>query len=285
MIRLVASDMDGTLLNHDGRISAGNVAAVKELQRRGINFLLCTGRGYEDARKPAAEAGIRCDIVCMNGAAVYDRYGMQLEKNGLGLEKIGYILSCCQGENVFFDFMTDRGSYTTASAKEMARCFEEKIFLPSATAKAAREIAGKFHFAPETELMKIGLEFFKVSVIHRDRGVLRDIKSRLLQDCGLDVVSSFETNLEITAKNVNKGNALLSYAAFRGIEPFEIMALGDSENDYSMLSLKLGYTVAMENGMESIKQVADCQTRSNEEDGVAFAIENLILPDKALAFC
>ena len=285
MIRLVVSDMDGTLLGRDGRISERNIAAVREIQRRGIRFLLCTGRGYEDARIPAERAGIACDVICMNGAAVYDKDGLQLGKCGLDYDKIRYILSCCEGENVFFDFMTDRGSFTTASREELARCFEDRIFLPTATVEAVREIAGKFHYISERRLMEEGLEFFKVSVIHREREVLERIKGRLFERGDLSVVSSFETNMEITATGADKGNALLSYAALNGIGNSEIMALGDSENDYSMLSLKLRYTVAMENGMESVKRVARLKTRSNEEDGVAFAIETLILSEKALASC
>ena len=62
-----------------------------------------------------------------------------------------------------------------------------------------------------------------------------------------------------------------------------MMAIGDSENDYSMLSLQLAYTVAMGNAMESIKKIAKCQTRSNVEDGVAYAIETLILSEEACA--
>ena len=63
----------------------------------------------------------------------------------------------------------------------------------------------------------------------------------------------------------------------RGVRPDEIMAIGDSENDYSMLSMDIKYTVAMGNAMESIKRIARCQTRSNIQDGVAYAIETLVL--------
>ena len=64
----------------------------------------------------------------------------------------------------------------------------------------------------------------------------------------------------------------------RNIRRDEIMAVGDSENDHSMLSMNLKYTVAMGNAVERIKKTAKCQTRPNSQDGVAYAIENLVLP-------
>ena len=79
------------------------------------------------------------------------------------------------------------------------------------------------------------------------------------------------------------GKALAEYAGMRHIRLDEIMAVGDSENDYSMLSMRLKYTVAMGNGMEKIKQTARCQTRTNDEDGVAYAIETLVLAEQARA--
>ena len=74
------------------------------------------------------------------------------------------------------------------------------------------------------------------------------------------------------------------YASSRGVRPDEIMAIGDSENDYSMLSMDIKYTVAMGNAMESIKRIARCQTRSNIQDGVAYAIETLVLTREARAY-
>ena len=68
MIRLVAIDMDGTLLRPDGHISERNVRALKGLKAMGAEFLICTGRSYIDALEPLQEAGLRAPVVCMNGA-------------------------------------------------------------------------------------------------------------------------------------------------------------------------------------------------------------------------
>ena len=273
MIRLVAIDMDGTLLRPDGHISERNVRALKGLKAMGAEFLICTGRSYIDALEPLKEAGLRAPVVCMNGAAVYDWDGRLMDEIRLSERQVREILDCCQKEDIIFDFMTDRGSYTTAKEAQFRVCFERNVLLPMAefTYEGVRD---RFSFAEEEQLFELGLAFYKISVIHESQEVLGRIKE-------LAVASSFATNLELTHSHAQKGRALAFYAASRGVRPDEIMAIGDSENDYSMLSMDLKYTVAMGNAMERIKKTAKCQTRTNSQDGVAYAIENLVFEGRS----
>ncbi len=118
-----------------------------------------------------------------------------------------------------------------------------------------------------------------MSIIHPIPVGLERVKANLGENKHLAVAASHHTNLEVTNSAAQKGLTLLKYAQMKGIRSKEIMAIGDSENDMSMLSLPLGYTIAMENSMECIKEAARCMTRSNEEDGVAYAIETLVLAD------
>ena len=283
MIRLVAIDMDGTLLRPDGHISERNVRALKGLKAMGAEFLICTGRSYIDALEPLKEAGLRAPVVCMNGAAVYDWDGRLMDEIRLSERQVRGILDCCQKEDIIFDFMTDRGSYTTAGEAQFRACFERNVLLPMAefTYEGVRD---RFSFVEEERLFELGLAFYKISVIHESQEVLGRIKERLSGIAELAVASSFATNLELTHSYAQKGRALAFYAASRGVRPDEIMAIGDSENDYSMLSMDIKYTVAMGNAMESIKRIARCQTRSNIQDGVAYAIETLVLTRESRAY-
>jgi len=283
MIRLVAIDMDGTLLRPDGHISERNVRALKGLKAMGAEFLICTGRSYIDALEPLKEAGLRAPVVCMNGAAVYDWDGRLMDEIRLSERQVREILECCRKEDIIFDFMTDRGSYTTAKEAQFRACFERNVLLPMAefTYEGVRD---RFSFAEEEQLFELGLAFYKISVIHESQEVLGRIKERLSRIQELAVASSFATNLELTHSHAQKGRALAFYASSRGVRPDEIMAIGDSENDYSMLSMDIKYTVAMGNAMESIKRIARCQTRSNIQDGVAYAIETLVLTREARAY-
>lgn len=283
MIKLVAVDMDGTLLNTQGRVSDRNADAIRQLQERGIEVVVCTGRSYEDAAAPVREQGLRCDVICMNGSAVFDKDGRQIQKSPLTRSQMEDILNCCKDDKVIFDFMTNQGSYTIATEEEFKMCFESDILLPASVKHEYEQIRSRFHLTTREDLLSMGLEFYKVSVIHGNPFILEKIRGALKRCHGLAAASSYHTNIEITSRTAQKGIALTEYALERGIGYREMMAIGDSENDYSMLSLQLAYTVAMENAMESIKKIAKCQTRSNVEDGVAYAIETLILSEEACA--
>ena len=176
MIRLVAIDMDGTLLRPDGHISERNVRALKGLKAAGAEFLICTGRSYIDALEPLKEAGLRAPVVCMNGAAVYDWDGRLMDEIRLSERQVRGILDCCQKEDIIFDFMTDRGSYTTAGEAQFRSCFERNVLLPMAefTYEGVRD---RFSFAEEGQLFELGLAFYKISVIHESQEVWAELRS------------------------------------------------------------------------------------------------------------
>ena len=90
------------------------------------------------------------------------------------------------------------------------------------------------------------------------------------------MASSFENNLEITDINAQKGIVLKNYIESLGYTMDEVMVFGDSMNDYSMLSMDFGVTVAMGNGADKVKEVSKYITKSNTEDGVAYVIEELL---------
>ena len=106
--------------------------------------------------------------------------------------------------------------------------------------------------------------------------MLNDINEELSKNSKIAVASSFPTNLEITDVEAQKGPVLKSYIESLGYTMDEVMVFGDSMNDYSMLSMDFGATVAMENADPEIKKVAKYITKSNEEYGVACAIEELL---------
>lgn len=283
MIKLVASDMDGTLLDRSGKVSATNLAAIKALEQKNIRFLVCTGRNYVDAVEPLKEAEISCDIICMNGAAVFDGGGKQIRKQPLLLSQINHILTICRPYSVLFDFMSDEGSYTTVSREEFKKSFENNTFLPMVTEEHTFDrIVERFHFTTEEFLLQSEMTIYKISVIHEDTNKLKQIRFLLENVEGISIASSAPTNLEITHKRAQKGTALLEYAVNNKIRPREILAVGDSENDLSMLELPLGYTIAMENASSIVKSSARLITRSNQEHGVAYAIHSLILTDSAV---
>lgn len=283
MIKLAAVDMDGTLLRSDGHISDRTAHTIRCMQTAGIEFIICTGRNYWDAARPLMEQKIKAPIICMNGAAVYNWQGELLSKILLEREQVNGILKLCRNEPVLYDFMTGEGSLTLNSPETFRQVFENGKLFPMATKAMFEAILKRFRFASPEELFQEGREIFKISLVHEDGQALQKIRDSLEEVGLLSVFSSDASNLEITHAAAQKGKALAEYAAMRGVRFDEMMAIGDSENDYSMLSMNLKYTVAMENGMDIIKRVAKCQTRSNDEDGAAYAIETLALVREAAA--
>ena len=125
----------------------------------------------------------------------------------------------------------------------------------------------------EFKAIKKVLNYFK----SKDEEINNDKNLSLEEIKELKNLLNFDTNIEITDKNANKGVALEAYAKEHNIKMEEVMAFGDSLNDYSMLSKDFGYTVAMGNATQKIKKTAKYITKTNDEDGVAKVIEKFIL--------
>ena len=109
-----------------------------------------------------------------------------------------------------------------------------------------------------------------------DLEMLEKISKKLEKNKKLAVASSFKTNLEITAVEAQKGPVLKQYIESLGYTMDEVMVLGDSLNDYSMISMDFGATVAMENAVPEIKRAAKYITKNNNEFGVAYAIDQVL---------
>ena len=126
------------------------------------------------------------------------------------------------------------------------------------------------------ELEASGVEIIKIFAMSNDLDMLKEIEEKLQNNQNLAIASSFENNLEITDVKAQKGLALKAYIESLGYTMDEVMVFGDSMNDYSMISMDFGATVAMENGAQRVKDVAKYVTKSNVEDGVAHVIEDLL---------
>jgi Cof subfamily protein (haloacid dehalogenase superfamily) len=286
VIKLVAADMDGTLLNDESQITEKNALIIKEIQRLGIEFIINSGRNFYDIKHILEEADINCNCICMNGAASYDFNGTILSEIPLAKATVMEILKIFKDYHLADNIQTNKGIYTTLSQEEMRSNFFDCVipaFQKSGKTtenfelRIPRILSSITYVNQLEELMTPDLVIYKVSASSPDTGRLSAAKKVLTAFNELAVSSSFSTNIEITDHLAEKGSALFAYAKARHISLSEIMALGDSENDYSMLSMDLGYPVAMSNADDLIKKTAKYLTKSNEEDGVAYAIEKFIL--------
>lgn len=288
MIKLISSDMDGTLLDSYRQITPINIEAIKKAQENGINFIINTGREYPNARALVESAGLKCDLICSNGSCAFDKDGNLLFEHEIDKETIRKIF------DAFNEYSMEPSLYTTEGRISLLPLEERKIytrdvFIPAIqvnhpdmeyTLDDFRELVDNVIFVDGQEaLLNSDHRILKISSNSTDHEALKKLRVELEKIPGLAVVSTVPTDIEITSVHAQKGSTLLDYAKRDGLTPDEIVAIGDSENDYSMLSIPGIHSVAMENACDMIRNICVYQTRTNTRDGIAYII-NCILADR-----
>lgn len=266
--RLIVSDLDGTLLRDDHRLSEYTKAVIHKAEARGIEVMLATGRIFGGGLKFAKELNLNTPILACNGALIKEAagkllYGKPLKKNTL--EDIIRFLTDrnltfhCYGENTF---------YTKKLVGHLVSLYAFNNNLPEEERFPMVEI-------DPMELVKTE-DIYKVLVHCEDESDKKELYERLSEIPGAFVTVSWEDTFDVTADGVSKSAAIDRYARERGIQPSEIICFGDNYNDIDMLRYA-GLGIAVENAVKQLKEAADFVTCSNNEDGVAKAIERFAL--------
>lgn len=278
-IRAVVSDMDGSFLNEKGMVSERNIRAVNALGQAGIRFLVCTGRSFGEARQPLSEAGLSCDMIAMNGAAILDGSGRMLKEHILSGQQISRIFRAVEPwkDRLIIQMVTGEGEYITAREELFRHFFSTRIFPDRERSRDEEEELFKaYHRVTQEEFLERDRKCFKVVTLSEDTQLIRQLKEPLEAVDGVCVAASFPTNWEITHELASKGAGLTKWTQIMGYGLHEVMAFGDGDNDRTMLSLPLGWSVAMGNAGEYLKETAQVVTGSNMEDGFAQAVEILL---------
>lgn len=228
MIKVIASDMDGTLLGDSHRLDEETFEVIEQAQKRGIRFMLATGRNYEGAMHAMGELGQRltCDYLVGSGAEVRNPKREVVSRKEMDKTLCKDVYEILQRYPVSVIFCTDSKDYQVGTPEDVE--------------------------------------------------MLGELQKELEADDRIAVASSFSTNLEITDVRAQKGPVLKEYIESLGYTMEEVMVFGDSLNDFSMLEMDFGATVAMENADPEVKAVAKYVTKSNTEHGVAYVIEKLL---------
>ncbi|ADY57485.1 Cof-like hydrolase [Syntrophobotulus glycolicus DSM 8271] len=265
MIKLIAIDMDETLLNHDWKISRRNVEAIRQAAAQGVRVTLATGRMAASCRKFAKELGLDVPVITYHGALVEEALS--------GEVLYRKVIPISLAEPIIRELL-DRKVHTQVYVKD-------RVFVNQANEYSDyyRRMSGVN--VEETDVFALMKEekegFEKILLIGREKEIAEltgELTSRYAQS--LHFTSSRPIYLDLLNKSVNKGTAIKDLADQLGIRREEVMAIGDSWNDREMIEYA-GIGVAMGNAREEIKEIADYITDSNAEDGVAKAIENLVL--------
>jgi Cof subfamily protein (haloacid dehalogenase superfamily) len=284
MIKCIASDMDGTLLNSNQQISEENKEAILKAQAQGIEFVVATGRSYQEATYVLAQAGLTCPVICVNGAEVRSKEGEVLSATPIDKQLAREAASRLIEKDVYFEVYTNKGAFTMDVDKAVSILID---IIMSANPEVNREEVieaagarlrdGLIHTIEDYELLFAdeNYQIYKLLAFSFEADRLESANESLLELEGLAVSTSGHDNLEITNEQAQKGIALESFVKAKGIDLAETMAIGDNYNDVSMLE-KAGRSVAMGNADYYIKSLCDVVTDINDESGVAKAILEVI---------
>ena len=273
-IKLIATDLDGTFLYDDKTVPEENLKAFAECAARGIEIVPATGRIIKGIPEELRTLpGVRY-IIGTNGAIIIDllenkEISACRIKNDLAVRVME--LAKNSADDIMFDAYVDGIGYTSQYFYDHA----EKYAPSEAVAKLIRNtrcpmedhISGVKNSGKDVE--KVNMFFVSMEARQRMREILAEIPE-------LQVSSSLQNNLEINGAGADKGSALLRLAHHLGIAKEETMAFGDGENDVSMIKAA-GLGIAMENGEDCVKTVADHITCTNNENGVAKAVRQFVL--------
>lgn len=263
--KLVCVDMDGTLLDSSKNIKKRNIEVIRKADKMGVKVVLTTGRGYPFAKEFRDKMGISTPIIASNGAYIIDGHEVML-KNVIPMETANTILDVMERHKVkTFIHTTEDIIYRK---KDMNKFLAKKLFGNSLKGIDSFEVGLNDHKDKLLKFIGISISSKKID---RVKEILRKIDN-------IEVVSSNKLNCEIMIKGSSKGEAVRMMAEKYKIRQEEVMCIGDNENDLSMLQYA-GCAVAMGNGSKEVKEIADYITSSNNNCGVAQAIEKLILMD------
>src|SRR6478672_10727588 len=113
-MKLIATDLDGTLLNEKGEVSIENARAIKKAMDHGIQFVVATGRSYNAAKNPIQARGITCPIICLNGAITYDINQKLIRKVPMDMAICKEILSVCQHADMYIEFFSQNNVFSVS---------------------------------------------------------------------------------------------------------------------------------------------------------------------------
>lgn len=264
MYKLVALDMDGTLLNENQKINDRVKKAIAEARKKGVKVVLSSGRGFKGIEKYVRELGLNELVISLNGAVVTD----------------------ASGDNTVFSIHME--PEVTRRIIELQKEYDVFSIYFEGMKMYAEELNEKalyFSNFEGVEVIPVGnmLEYYTAQPIGKmlmigehDKFIV--FRERLLKELGQYINATFSLPdfLEAYSINVSKGIILHKVAEYYGLKREEVIAIGDGENDISMIEYA-GLGVAMENAMDSVKKSAKLITKSNAEDGVARVIEEYIL--------
>lgn len=270
--KLIALDLDGTLLDSQKHLPERNKSALEECIARGIYVVPCTGRTAIGIPKVVTDiSGVRYGITVNGGMLIDLQEDRILDEKLISPEIVGEIYETISQYHVMCD------AYIRGEGFSERYCFEhmDEYRIPDVVQELVRKTRVPVDNIKEY-IKNRNCKVDKLNMFFDDADQRAEVRELLEKRSDILVSSSFSFNLEINALGASKGEGILRLAQILGIKPEETMAFGDGENDLSMIE-KAGIGIVMENGETSLKERADYIAPGNDDAGVGQMLEKLIL--------
>ena len=279
-IRIVALDLDGTLLDSQKRLSAANRRALERVAARGVLVVPTTGRFFGMMPQEIRDLPFVRYAITVNGAQVYDREtGTAIVREEIPLPTALGVMELLDGHDVIYDCYRGDWGWMTAALQAKAADYatdEHYLRMVREFRRPVAELKAHLRATPtDGDVQKL-----MVFATNRDRAVAADVLRVLAAQLAerfpeIRVTASAWNNVELNIASAHKGNALRRFAGHLGLTLGNCMAFGDGVNDLMMVECA-GLGVAMANAVPEVRRVARHVTASNDEDGVALALDRFI---------
>ena len=286
MYKLIAIDLDGTLLNSYGQISEKNRNALNKAKEHNAEIIIASGRTTDSVRNIANDIGAKSYIICGNGSLIYDLQKEEIIYDKfIDKKKALQIIEICEQNSIYYNIYTENMVITKTLNNNVLFYYQENASKPDNKKTKINIVQDIYKYVEELEnqhILKITISDSNSIIFNGIIRKLRNIKdidvldvahmSRKIIKTGTEetVIEYYYT--EITSKNVDKWYAIEYLMDKLNIQRQEVMAIGDNVNDKMMIE-NAGCGVAMGNSAPYIKVSADIVVSNNNEDGVAEVIE------------
>ena len=292
MYKLLAIDLDGTLLNEYGEVSQANYIAIQKAKEKGVKVILTSGRAVKSVQNLAEELESNENIICGNGAIIYNINEKKVLYNKfISKRKILQIAKICEENSIYYNVYTPNGIIAKTLNYNLLFYNHENTKKTEANKTRINIVQDIYKYIEEKE----DEEYLKINIADSDKIIFDNIIKKLKQikdievldvshmsrkfiEHGQEIVPVTYYYTEISSSDVSKWNALEYIMNLYGINKDEVIAIGDNVNDISMVE-NAGVGVIVGNGAPYIKEKADLVVAPNNENGVAEAIEKLILSE------
>lgn len=285
MYKLIAIDLDGTLLNSYGQISEKNKTEIKRAQAQGTEVVIASGRSTNSVKNIASDIGDCHYIICGNGSLIYDLQNEAIIYDKfIDKKKALQIIEICEQNSIYYNIYTENMVIAKTMNNNVLFYHQENASKPDSKKTKINLVQNVYEYVSKLEnqnILKITISDNDSVIFHGIIRKLREVKdidvldvahmSRKMIKSGTEQVSLEYYYTEITSKNVDKWYAIKYLMEELQIRQEEVMGIGDNVNDKIMIE-NAGCGVAMGNSAPYIKEAADIVVANNNEDGVAEAI-------------